>query len=148
MERGRERVSRHICIIDNDADFADLLADVLTADADCSVRAYTQAPDTDELVAARPDLLVLDLRLGAMDGFDGWAALQAIRARAELSDLPVILCSGDVLTLEEYDERLRADSRVVVLHKPFGLDELLRALAWAGGDRSYQPAAVTAAPPA
>lgn len=48
--------------------------------------------------AARPDLILLDLRLPDMDGFD---LLSRLRALPELTDVPMIAVSGFVSRLEE-----------------------------------------------
>ena len=74
-----------------------------------------------DALAGRPELVILDLGLPDMDGFD---VLRAIRARAEA--LPVVVLSsrgdeaGKVRALD-----LGADDYVT---KPFGMDELLARL--------------------
>jgi CheY-like chemotaxis protein len=129
-------MGRHVCIIDDDAEFADLLVEVLGDDAECTVQPYTRAPDLDTLATDRPDLVLLDLRLASRDGSDGWTLLQAMRERQELRDVPVILCSADVFALREHAEHLGHTDGVYVLEKPFGVDELLAALSGACGDRA------------
>lgn len=47
-----------------------------------------------ELERARPDLLILDINL---PGADGWSVLQHVRGSPHLRDLPVIMCSTQML---------------------------------------------------
>lgn len=47
-----------------------------------------------ELERARPDLLILDINL---PGADGWSVLQHVRTSSHLQDLPVIMCSAQML---------------------------------------------------
>jgi PAS domain S-box-containing protein len=90
--------------------------------------------------AARPDLILLDLRLPDMDGFD---LLTGLRALPELTDVPVIAVSGFVSRLEE--ARASAIGFTDFLVKPLQPSELIRvvrahlpsrpALPGAGGGR-------------
>lgn len=84
------------------------------------------APDPAAIADLRPDLLLLDLRLGGSDG--GWRLLEAIRATPAVRDVPVVVCTGDRARAEAQTELLdRLADRV--LFKPFDLDDLLAAVA-------------------
>lgn len=68
-----------------------------------------------------PDLILCDIRMPHMDGFEFVAAL---RADASLPRMPVIF-----LTAHDEDEgRARGLGVVEYLHKPVRLDELLAAI--------------------
>jgi len=71
--------------------------------------------------AARPDLLITDLR---MPGIDGFEMLRALQASGEISELEVIV----VTALTEYTitERGGLPERVTVLFKPLRFEELRR----------------------
>jgi DNA-binding response OmpR family regulator len=84
--------------------------------------------DALELVqAAEPDGLIIDLRLGR-DELHGWQILRQIRADSELSELPTVICSGDVEALNSVEEELVGMRRVATIKKPFSVDEMLATL--------------------
>jgi DNA-binding response OmpR family regulator len=96
--------------------------------------------------AARPDLILLDLRLPDLDGFD---LLSRLRVLPELTDVPVIAVSGFVSRLEE--ARASAIGFTDFLVKPVQPSELIRVVrahlpsrptlpgAGGGGARSCSP---------
>jgi PAS domain S-box-containing protein len=71
----------------------------------------------------RPDLVLMDLRLPVMDGFE---ALAAIRADPELSTIPVISLTASAIQPEEAGDAAAFDRNLV---KPLTRDVLLQALA-------------------
>ena len=115
---GAERKSPTCLVVEDDSTMRHLVTNYLE---DHDIRAVS-ASRRDEvpmlLTRSRPDLVILDLRLGREDGLD---LLREIRAD---SDIPVIIITGHrrdeidrVLGLE-----LGADDYIT---KPFGLRELL-----------------------
>src|SRR5918994_5802693 len=86
-----------------------------------------QADDVtvEQVAASRPDLLVADLRLGSAAVLDdGWALIVGARAHPDLADVPIIVCSGDVLFLRERAAEIAALADVHALEKPFGVSEV------------------------
>jgi CheY-like chemotaxis protein len=77
----------------------------------------------DRLLASRPDLLILDLGLPDMPG---WEVLKYARGEPALDGLPVILLTG----YDEADHRDRADAHAVeaYLVKPFRPADLRRTV--------------------
>jgi excisionase family DNA binding protein len=73
--------------------------------------------------AARPDLLITDLRMPGIDGFEMIRALQASEA---ISDLQVIVVTA--LTQHTIAERGGLPDRITVLHKPLRFEELRHRL--------------------
>ncbi len=106
-----------ILVVDDEADIRGLLRALLER----AGHEVTDAPDgragLRELFAASPDLVILDV---AMPGLDGWETLERIR---EVSDVPILMLTARDAELE----RVRglkggADDYVV---KPFGRQELV-----------------------
>jgi CheY-like chemotaxis protein len=91
--------------------------DVTTIDGD-------EIEDVEPIRRSRPELLIIDLRLRREGGLSGWGVLQAVRRDPELSQLPIILCTGDLLGLEEHAEAIVQDPKVETLQKPFHVAEL------------------------
>lgn len=104
------------------------------------------APFSDEEQSPFPDLLLLDLKMPKMDGFD---VLAAIRAQASLQDLPVVVFSSSALPVDiTAATRLGASEYIV---KPSGLDELMGIVArinerWLNGTPSFVRSAAQVRP--
>lgn len=73
--------------------------------------------------ASRPDLLITDLRMPGIDGFEMIRALQASEA---IGDLEVIVVTA--LTGHTISERGGLPDRITVLHKPLRFEELRQRL--------------------
>ena len=73
--------------------------------------------------AARPDLLITDLR---MPGIDGFEMIRALQASESISDLEVIVVTA--LTQHTIAERGGLPERITVLHKPLRFEDLRHRL--------------------
>jgi signal transduction histidine kinase/DNA-binding response OmpR family regulator/putative methionine-R-sulfoxide reductase with GAF domain len=73
------------------------------------------------LIEARPDIIMLDLMMPEMDGFE---FLVEMRSRAEWRDIPVLVVTAKDLTADER-ERLNGDVARVLQKGAAELDELL-----------------------
>ena len=77
-----------------------------------------------------PDLLVIDLRLGR-EAPSGWDILLMARAHGALREVPIILCSADIVELRSRKEEMSSIADVHILEKPFRIEqaeELVRRL--------------------
>lgn len=110
-------MARKILFIDDDAGLQALLAEYFTQKGFDLVGALTGREGLDLLPHCRPDIIILDLMLPEIDGFD---VLRSIRSS---SDIPVIMLTA----LEDETDRIvgleiGADD---YLHKPINPRELL-----------------------
>jgi CheY-like chemotaxis protein len=79
----------------------------------------------DEVVASRPDLLIIDLRLeDERQAISGWELLALARAHPDLRSLPVVLCTADISELERRSAELEQIANVHVRPMPFALPEM------------------------
>jgi DNA-binding response OmpR family regulator len=106
-----------VLAVDDEADIRELLRELLgRAGYDVDVaddgRAALRA-----LFAARPDLVILDVN---MPGLDGWQTLERIR---DVSDVPVLMLTARTGELEKVRGLTRGADDYVT--KPFGRQELL-----------------------
>ena len=106
-----------ILVVDDDDDIRGLVRALLER----AGHQVSDAPDgragLRELFAASPDLVILDV---AMPGLDGWETLERIR---EVSDVPVLMLTARDAELERVRGlRGGADDYVI---KPFGRQELV-----------------------
>src|SRR5687768_4708056 len=112
----------HISVINDNADFLDLMSAILDEDAGYDVSLFNgQEVDIDELVAAAPEVIIVDLLLG---GASGWEIVTLARADDRLASIPIIICSADVAGLHERAGDLERIGNVHVLTKPFAIDAM------------------------
>ena len=79
LERPEHARSRHALIVDDDADSAELLADVVRADGFVTATAGTLAEARQHIVMFEPDLILLDLMLPDGSGLDLFADVERPR---------------------------------------------------------------------
>lgn len=120
VERG-PGYGKTIVVINDSPELLEL-AELLLTDEDYDVKvALTGSGALDLIRTTRPDLVVLDVRLPDVSG---WDILQALKLDPNTSSIPVLVCSAavqELRTLEAQLSRLGVD----VLIKPFAIDTLL-----------------------
>ena len=115
----------HIVVVNDNPDFLEAMADVLHDHRYAATVVDGDRDNAVELVrAAEPDGLIIDLRLGR-DELHGWDVLREIRSDSELSELPTVICSGDVEALDSVVEAVAGMRRVATIKKPFSIDEMI-----------------------
>ena len=105
---------RDVLIADDDRGFTQMVARFLqAADVGYRVRsAYDGAEALAEARAARPDVILLDLMMPHMDGFQ---FLEELKSDPALHDVPVV-----VVTATSYGRTRRAAGSAVTLHRHKG----------------------------
>jgi CheY-like chemotaxis protein len=107
----------HILVVEDDADSRAALCDALI---DSGYLPFAVGDGVEALehlrTGARPNLIVLDLMLPRIDG---WRFLSILSNEADLSAIPVLVCSGAV------DPHPPGVPRDHVLTKPIKLDALM-----------------------
>lgn len=111
--RGRNHV---VLVVDDDPDACELVRNALQRDGINVVSAASGHEALALTRSLRPAVMVLDILLGDMTG---WDVLAAIRADPEHAELPVILC-----TVTDPDQRTGVLGVVEHLTKPFDRDHL------------------------
>jgi DNA-binding response OmpR family regulator len=111
-------------VVNDSPEFLEMMGDWLESE-----RYHASLIDGDEVSSiepirsTRPNLLIVDLRLRGAE-LSGWEILQAIRADAELGRLPVIICTADIVQVQDRAEEIANVPGIEVLQKPFRIDEL------------------------
>ena len=118
LERFRARDdSLAVLVVDDDPTAQQMMRRLLLASG-CQVRiAENGRRGLDDLALARPDLILLDLMMPEMDGFE---FLVELRERPEFADIPVIVVTAADLT--EGDRR-RLDGGVEQVLRKAGIDQ-------------------------
>ena len=115
---------KDILVVDDDAATRNLFRRILTREG-WSVREAADGKGAlNQLKSSRPTLMMLDIMMPNVDGFD---VLKAVRADDTLADLPVIVATSKDLTREELDW-LKAHSGEVIRKGGTGREDLLAAL--------------------
>lgn len=116
-------IAAGVLIVDDNADAAESLAELLTL-AGCTVRtAGTAAQAFETLDAWQPAVIVLDIGLPDLDGFE--VAVQ-LRARPQTREVLIIALSG--YGSADHLSRARAVGIDVYLTKPAQMDHLISAI--------------------
>ena len=117
-----------VTVVNDNAEFLDLVHDILEGDRYDTTLVDGDRPDALDLIrSSRPDLLMIDVRLG-VEGDHGWEIAQEVRSEPQFRDLPVLLCSADILALQELESGLAETRRVATVAKPFEIDSLISTI--------------------
>ncbi len=108
-----------VLVIEDDPDLCLLYESFLSTEGH-QVDVARDAPEGLRMLERHPDVVLLDLMLPGMDGYD---VMRAMRKRKDLSKIPVIVVSASVPP-----GRHRIPGADAVVHKPFEFDGLLRTI--------------------
>jgi CheY-like chemotaxis protein len=111
-----------VLIVDDDADTVGLLS---AAMRQIGFTPLVAADGYEALALARrhrPDLILLDLRLPGMDGYE---AVTHLKRDAVTQAIPIVAISAHAVNTEEERKRLIALGAVSFLPKPFSIAELM-----------------------
>jgi CheY-like chemotaxis protein len=109
--------AKSVLIVDDDDEYRSILGEVLEGEG-CTVYSASNGQlGLKVLDVVRPDLVVVDLMMPVMNGWDFCAALENDRA---LADIPVVVISSVA--------RFHPMGHLRALTKPVGLDTLIALL--------------------
>lgn len=110
-----------VMVVDDDQDIREILDEVLTRARHSVVTASNGATALDLLKSVRPRVILLDLNMPVMDGFEFLRIRKSDRAIAQI---PTVIMSA----LHRMRERIADLAVDDVLEKPVDLDHLLRVV--------------------
>lgn len=112
LDAEKESQRERILIIDDQPESVRLLQELLNEDGNYRIFSADNGTEGIALVARRqPDLIILDLRMPEMDGFD---VLNELRSNPETAVIPVMIVTGEVDFSADEQAQL---SNVHILHK-------------------------------
>lgn len=111
-------VSGKILIVEDEPDVADLVADVLQMEG-YSSHICTGETALDDALRFRPDLVLLDLMMPVMDGFE---VARRLRANQQTHDLTIVVMTA----MHDAASRAQEVGTPYFIAKPFDIAELLR----------------------
>lgn len=116
-DKGAQRV---VLVVDDDASLCRFIADALEPEGYKTVRAADGRTALTAVDVANPDLILLDVN---MPGIDGWDVLSQLRAKAG-PHRAIVVMTGQY----EGQERALESGAQGYLAKPFDLDDLLESV--------------------
>jgi len=117
------RIAALILVVDDQTDLRQLTADLLSCNGYDVVQAGHGREAIAKLSEHSPDLVVLDLNMPIMDGWQ-FRAEQLRLPDGRLTAIPVLLLTGE----DRPDDQIRTLKAVGFIKKPFDADELLAAI--------------------
>jgi DNA-binding response OmpR family regulator len=112
---------RHVLVVEDDSPIRTLVAELLTDAGYDVIEAADGFEAVQELQRRRPDLIVLDLML---PGMSGWQFLERSREELERSGIPVVILSA----IRGQGDYPRALGVAAWLTKPLDIDRFLNAI--------------------
>lgn len=106
-------------VVDDDRDIVDVLGRTLKQRGFAVMAAYDGKEAMAAVARTRPDIILLDLRMPVMDGYQ---VLQALKGDPETADIPVVIMSAYNFEADRADVLGLAD---VCVAKPFDVDEFV-----------------------
>jgi two-component system cell cycle response regulator DivK len=113
-------MSKRILVVEDQEDNRQILRDLLDSAGFAMIEAHDGAVAVELAARERPDLILMDIQLPVMDGYE---ATRRIRAVAELRAIPIIAVTSYALSGDE-DKALAAGCDAYVA-KPFSPRQLL-----------------------
>lgn len=113
-------MTRRVLVIEDTADNRQIVNDLLSAAGYEVVEAVDGAAGVAKAAECRPDLILMDIQLPVIDGYE---ATRRIKADASLAHIPVIAVTSYALSGDE--EKTKASGCDGYIAKPFSPRELL-----------------------
>jgi signal transduction histidine kinase len=121
---GPDGARARVLVVDDNVKAVELVAAALEAEGYCVLRAYGGAEAIEATRNARPDLVILDLMMSEVSGFE---VARALRACEQTARIPILVLTAMDLTAEDR-ARLHGNVSAVLEKTSFGSSDLLAEL--------------------
>ena len=122
-QQAPQRIAALILVVDDQTDLRQLTADLLSCNGYDVVQAGHGREAIAKLSEHSPDLVILDLNMPVMDGWQ-FRAEQLRLPDGHLTAIPVLLLTGE----DRSDDQIRTLKAVGFIKKPFDAEQLLHAI--------------------
>ncbi len=120
----KDRKSVSVLIVEDDPAVRELLRRAIESQGWTATEAINGCEGLDRLAQAKPDLILLDLMMPEMDGFE---FVEALRENEHWRRIPVIVITAKELTREDH-ERLNSSVKEVIRKGKHDLEATLRTV--------------------
>jgi len=109
---------KKVLVIEDEPYLCDLIADVLEAEGHQPSKAANGLDALSRIAECKPQLILLDLMMPVMDG---WEFLAALRSNPDWRDIPIVIITAvyDIARTQQ-----ESGARAVIT-KPFDIDQLV-----------------------
>ena len=139
MAIAKEIRQRRLTVVDDSPEVLAVLEAALRTDG-AEVAMFGRNVTLHDIQASDPDLLVIDLRLGA-ENLRGLQIIRRVRSHPELRHVPIIVCSAALDAITRHEDELHGIADLFVLAKPFSLEDLEARVEEALGEPREAPLA-------
>ena len=112
-----DEAAKDVLVVEDEAYLCDLIADVLEAEGHRARKASNGLEALARLRERTPDLILLDLMMPIMDG---WEFMSALKANKVWADLPVVIITA-IYDIKRTQQQTGARA---VITKPFDIDQI------------------------
>lgn len=127
LERFREKIPKspmNVLVVDDEINAVELISSMLSGEEFNVLVAYGGKEAIDIVSRNRPDVIILDLMMPEVSGFD---VIEALKSDPETIDIPVIICTAKDLDLREA-ESLNKDVSSIMHKGMFTKDDIIRLM--------------------
>ena len=118
-------MSKRVLIVEDEQDVADLIGGVLDLEG-YETRLAVGETAMGEVLSFQPDVVLLDLMMPIVDGFE---VARQMQARADTSNVPIVVMTA----MHDPAERAAEVGTPYFLSKPFDIDDLLNRISEIAG---------------
>jgi two-component system, cell cycle response regulator DivK len=116
-------MTKRILVVEDQEDLRGVLRDLLTGSGYEMLEAQDGRAGVDKAKAAKPDLILMDIQMPVMDGYD---ATRTIKAEPGLKSIPIVAVSSFAMKGDE--DKARAAGCDHYVTKPYSPMQLLRTV--------------------
>jgi DNA-binding response OmpR family regulator len=116
-----EEVSKRVLIVEDEQDVADLVADVLDLEGFEAQVARSGETALDDALTFHPDVVLLDLMMPGVDGFE---VARRLQAHPETNSLPIVVMTA----MHDAPSRAQEVGTYLFLAKPFDIGDLIQTV--------------------
>jgi two-component system, cell cycle response regulator DivK len=116
-------MTKRILVVEDQEDLRGILRDLLAGSGYEMLEAPDGQAGVDKAKAEKPDLILMDIQMPVMDGYD---ATRQIKADPELKSIPIVAVSSFAMKGDE--EKARASGCDHYVTKPYSPMQLLRTV--------------------
>ena len=116
-------MTKRILVVEDQEDLRGILRDLLTSSGYEMLEAADGQAGVDKAKAEKPDLILMDIQMPVMDGYD---ATRQIKADPKLKPIPIVAVSSFAMKGDE--EKARAAGCDHYITKPYSPMQLLRVI--------------------
>lgn len=115
-------ISKDVLVVDDDPHLCEIITDVLEAEGHTARTASNGQEALDRISERKPQLILLDLMMPVMNG---WELAEALNASHEWSDIPIVFVTAAHSAMSRKPQEMGVKA---IISKPFDIDMIVEAV--------------------